>query len=361
MRLIIITLTLLSNHILAYANYDGRLADNPYHKSPTWLYIIIIIAIISAIVKGFTSKNNKGANATRKKSETKSKSVTKVYQEMGRYWDVCPSCNGSGWIYGKEISCLVAPPETVCCDQCKGYGHQLTPEAKLLHAEYCQQYNDEQTKERNLRIQKEKERAEIKKKLSEERWQRKQQAIIEIKSAGRQVLKEDEYLNQLEELRTKRNGLIKNIMAMLKTEPICTSCQNEKPKKDCPVCRGTGHILTIEANKQIDILLEIFAKSKQLWSDYRALYPHEDYSEFRFSSIDNLINQFSGTTQNIDPPKSTLMRNRIVKLLENEPYCFHCMAAGHLRVISDHATNKAFEQIACPRCKGQGRLYYNEN
>lgn len=168
-------------------------------------------------------------------------------------------------------------------------------------------------------------------------------------------------MNELEELRANRKELVRKIMAMLETEPICTSCQNEKPKKDCPVCRGTGHIPTIEANKQIDILLELFAKTKQLWSDYRALYPHDDDSGFRFSSIENIINRFSGTTQNIDPPKSTLMRGRIVKLLESEPYCFHCMATSHLRVILDHATNKAYERIACPRCKCQGRLYYNEN
>lgn len=55
------------------------------------------------------------------------------------------------------------------------------------------------------------------------------------------------------------------------------------------------------------------------------------------------------------------MRERIVKLLENEPYCFHCMAAGHLRVRLDYATKKAYEQVACPRCKGQGRFYYNDN
>lgn len=169
-RRIYITIIASLSCCLSFASYDGRLADDPYHKSSTWLYIFLIIAIVCAIVKGFTSKNKISADTTRKKTETKSKPVTKVYQETGRYLDVCPSCNGSGWIYGKEISYLVAPPETVCCDRCKGYGHQLTPEAELLHAEYCQQYKDEQTKERILRIQKEKERAEQKKKLSEEQW-----------------------------------------------------------------------------------------------------------------------------------------------------------------------------------------------
>lgn len=65
---------------MAYASYDGRLADDPYHKFPTWLYIIIIIAVVCAVVNKFTSKDNKGANTTRKKSETKHKPVTRVYQ-----------------------------------------------------------------------------------------------------------------------------------------------------------------------------------------------------------------------------------------------------------------------------------------
>lgn len=359
-RRIYLTFLASLSYCLSFASYDGRLADDPYHRSPTWLYVIIIIAVVYAVVKGFTCKDNKGANVTRKKSETKPKPVTKVYQETGRYWDECPSCKGSGWIGGKEVFYLVAPPETVCCDKCKGYGHQLTPEAELLHADYCKQCDEEQTQLRNLLIQKDKERAEEKKRLSEERWQRKKQAIADIKSAGRSVLKEEEYLKQLEELRAKRKELDKKIMAMLDTESLCTSCQNEKPKNDCPICRGSGHILTAEANKQMDVLLELSVTIKQLWSDCRALYPHDTDSMFHFSSIENIISLSSGTQKN-KPPKSTLMRERIVKLLENEPYCFHCMAAGHLRVRLDYVTKKAYEQVACPRCKGQGRLYYNDN
>lgn len=359
-RRIYITIIASLSCCLSFASYDGRLADDPYHKSPTWLYIFLIIAIVCAIVKGFTSKDNKGANATRKKTETKPKPVTKVYQETGRYWDECPSCKGSGWIGGKEVFYLVAPPETVCCDKCKGYGHQLTPEAELLHAEYCKQCDEEQTKERNLRIQKEKERAEEKKRLSEERWQRKQQAIANIKSASRSVLKEDEYLKQIEELRAKRKALGKKMMAMLEIEPLCTSCQNEKPIKDCPICRGTGHILTEEANRQMDIWLELLTATKQLYNDSRALYPQDTDSEFHSSYIDNLISLSSGT-QNNNPPKSTLIRERVVKLLENEPYCLNCMAAGHLKVRTDSYTKRAYAQVACSRCKGRGRLYYNDN
>lgn len=358
-RRIYLTILASLSYCLSFASYDGRLADNPYHHSPTWLYIIIIIAVVYAVVNKFPSKDNKGANKTRKKSETKPKPVTKVYQETGGYWDECPSCKGCGWIDGKEISYLFAPPETVCCDKCKGYGHQLTPEAELLHAEYCKQSNEEQTQLRNLHIQKKKERAEENKRLSEIKWQRKQQAIADIRYAGRSVLKEDEYLKQLEELRAKRKELGKQIMAMLEAEPLCTSCQEGTLQKDCPICRGTGHIPTIEANKQIDKLLELSNKIKQLWCDCRALYPHKLNSGFTISSIENLINLFSDTQKN-NPPKSTLIRNRIVELLKDEPYCLHCMAAGHLRVIKDNATNKAYEQIPCPRCNGQGRLYYND-
>lgn len=343
---------------MAYASYDGRLADDPYYKSPTWLYVIIIIAIVCAVVKGFTSKNNKGADVTRKRPETKSNPVTKVYQETGRFWDECPSCKGSGWIDGKEISYLFAPPETVCCDQCKGYGHQLTPEAELLHAEYCKQYNEEQADARKLSIQREKERAEKQKKLSEERWNRKRQAIADIRSAGRSVLKEDEYLKQLEDLRAKRKELGKKAMDMLNGEPLCTSCQDGNIKKDCPVCRGTGHIPTAEANNLIDEILALSSTIKQLWSDYCALYPQNLESGIHISSLESLVNMFSGTQKN-NPPKSSLIRERIVELLKDEPYCLHCMAAGHLRVITDYATNKAYERVACPRCKGQGRLYYN--
>lgn len=359
MRLVIITMILLASHIMAYASYDGRLADDPYHESPTWLYVVLFIAIVCGIVKALSNKKNKSSNISKTKTDKQPKTSTKVYQETGRYWDECPSCKGSGWIDGKEISYLFAPPGTVCCDQCNGYGHQLTPEAELLHAEYCKQYNEEQTKLRNLRIQKEKKREEEKKRLSEESWKKKQQAVADIKSAGRSVLKEDEYLNQLDELRAKRKELGKQIMAMLEAEPLCTSCQEGTLQKDCPICRGSGHIPTIEANKQIDKLLELSNKIKQLWCDCRALYPHDLNTGFTISSIENFINLFSDTQKN-NPPKSTLIRNRIVELLKDEPYCLHCMAAGHLRVIKDNATNKAYEQIPCPRCKGQGRLYYND-
>lgn len=81
-------------------------------------------------------------------------------------------------------------------------------------------------------------------------------------------------------------------------------------------------------------------------------------SEICISSVESLVNMFAGPEKN-NPPKSALMRERIVELLKDEPYCHHCMATVQLRVITDYATNKAYEQVACPRCKGQGRLYYN--
>ncbi len=359
-RRLYLTIVAMLSSYASFASYDGRLADDPYHRSPTWLYLIIVIAIVGSIVKGLGNKYSKNKNIAKKTFTLQLNPKQKHYEQSGKYWDECPSCKGRGWCDGKEISYLIAPPETVCCDQCKGYGHQLTPEAERLHAEYSKQYDEEQTKERNLRIQKEKERAEEKKRLSEERWQRKQQAITNIKSAGRSVLKEVEYLKQLEGLRAKRKELGEKIMAMLDTEPLCTSCQNEKPIKDCPICRGTGHILTEEANKQMDIWLELLTTTKQLYSDFRALYPQDTDSGFHSSYIDNLISLCSGR-QNNNPPKSSLIRERIVKLLKNEPYCLHCMAVGHLKVRTDYDTKKAYAQVACSRCKGRGRLYYNDN
>lgn len=165
-------------------------------------------------------------------------------------------------------------------------------------------------------------------------------------------------MKNLEELRAKRKELGKKIISMLECEPLCTSCQDGNIKKDCPVCRGTGHIPTSETNDLIDEVLALSSTIKQLWSDYRALYPQDMESGISISSVESLVNMFSGTEKN-NPPKSSLIRERIVKLLKDEPYCPHCMAAGHLRVITDYATNKAYEQVVCPCCKGQGRLYYN--
>lgn len=357
-RRIFLTIITSLSYCLSFASYDGRLADDPYHKSPTWLYLVIFIAVVCGIVKAISKKKGNYTNVQKSKAKKYKKNTAKVYQETGLHWDECPSCKGRGWIDGKEISYIVAPPETVCCDQCKGYGHQLTPDAELLHVEYCKQYNEEQTIARSLRIQKEKERAEEQKRLSEERWKKKQQAIANIKSAGRRVLKEDEYLKNLEELRAKRKELGKKIISMLECEPLCTSCQDGNIKKDCPVCRGTGHIPTSETKDLIDEVLALSSTIKQLWSDYRALYPQDMESGISISSVESLVNMFSGTEKN-NPPKSSLIRERIVKLLKDEPYCPHCMAAGHLRVITDYATNKAYEQVVCPCCKGQGRLYYN--
>ena len=355
---VILLILCIVNTLNIFAVYDGRLADDPYHKSPILLYIIIIIAIVGAVVKGFASKNNKGAGTIRKKTATKSKPVSKIYQETGMFWDECPSCKGSGWVDGKEVSYLVTPPETICCDQCKGYGRQLTHEAELLHAEYCKQFDEEQTKLWNLLSQINRESAEERKKIDADRWLKKQQAISQIKSAGRSVLKEDEYLEQLDELRPKRRELAKKIMAMLETEPLCTSCQDEKPIKDCPICRGTGHILTAEANELMDVFSELVTTIKQLWSDLRALYLPDTDSSIHISDRRNFL-RLSAGAKNDDPPKSTLIRNRILQLLIHEPICPHCMGAGHRRVILDFATNKAYEQVVCPRCKGHGRLYYN--
>lgn len=356
---LLLAIFFLMSYCLSYASYDGRLADDPYHESPTWLYVVLFIVIVCAVVKAVSIIGGRSTNISKSKTDKQQKTTAKVYRGTGRYWDECPSCKGSGWIGGKEISYIVAPPETVCCEQCKGYGHQMTPEAELLHVEYCKQCNQEQTEERRLRIHKEKEQAEKQRKLSEERWKKKQLAIADIRSAGRSILKEDEYLKQIEELRTKRKELGKKAMDRLDGEPLCTSCQDGIIKKDCSVCRGTGHIPSGEANNQIDEVLALSSTIKQLWSDYLALYPQNLEAGIHITSVESLVNMFSGKRKN-NPPKSSLIRERIVELLKDEPYCLHCLAAGHLKVTIDYATNKAYEQIACPHCKGKGKLYYND-
>lgn len=148
-------------------------------------------------------------------------------------------------------------------------------------------------------------------------------------------------------------------MDILDDEPLCTSCQDGNIKKDCPICRRSGHIPTVEANNLIDEIIALSSTIKQLWSDYRAIYPQNLESGIHISSVESLVNMFSGTHKN-NPPKSSLIRERIVELLKDEPYCLHCMAAGHLRVRLDYATNQAYKQVGCPRCKGQRRLYFND-
>ncbi|MDE6460703.1 MAG: hypothetical protein K2K52_07755 [Paramuribaculum sp.] len=309
------------------------------------------------MVKGIYSLIKKHNFPPRKDYERLNKEI-KTYQTSGRYWDECPYCHGTGFTKGKEISYLAFPPEKVCCDQCKGYGHRLTPEAERLHDEYCKQYNEEQREARILRDKIEKEREEERKKISEEKWNKKRQVISDIKSAGRSVLKENEYLSQLDILRDKRKELVRKIMSDIEKEPICTSCHIGKIRKDCSVCRGTGHIPTIEANKLIDKVLELSKAIKQLWSDYRALYPQDEDAGIRISSIVALTNLWSDTKR-INPPKSALMRSRIVELLKEEPYCQHCLATGYLGVIVNEVTKKAYEQVICNRCNGSGKLYYN--
>lgn len=347
----------IANSILAFAEYDGRLADDPYHKSPTWLYILIVGGIIYVIVKGLSNNSkSKRVNKSTRQNHQKTPDIShKKYRQYGRYWEECPSCKGKGWIDGKEVWYLVSPPENICCEKCKGYGHQLTTEAERLHDEYLAQYNKEQAEVRREREQREKQHEEEQRKINEERWQKKQEAIENIKAAGRKVLKEDEYTKQLEELRAKRKELVANVTSMLKDEPICPTCQNTETKKNCPDCRGTGHVLSDVSKPQIDTIFELTSAIRQLSADYLALYNREP--QIPLSLIEHFIGQNSSSISSM--PQSTLMRNRIVELLKDEPYCRHCMAAGHLKVEKDYSTNKAYEQVACSRCNGSGRLYYD--
>lgn len=358
----ITTIIFVANSILAFAEYDGRLADDPYHKSPTWLYIIIIIGIIYAILKGVcnNSKSEKTNKSTIQNCRKTAESTShKQYNQYGRYWEDCPSCKGRGWVDGKEVWYLVSPPESVCCDKCKGYGRQLTPEAEHLHAEYIEQYNKEQVEKQRDRDQRQKQREEEQRRIREERWQKKQQAITNIKAAGRKVLKEEEYTTQLVELRSTRKDLIATVMSMLKNEPICPICQNKESRKYCSDCRGTGHILTDSTLQYIDEGDEILARIKQLRLDYNAIYQPVIDASISSWSLNNFVSNLFPENQSINVPKSTTLKNRIIELLKEEPYCYHCMAAGHLKVRKDYSTDKAYEQVVCTRCNGSGRLHYD--
>lgn len=359
-RIYITVIAVLSNCI-AYAEYDGRLADDPYHKSPSWLYLLIVGCIIYAIVRGLSNKTKSRNHKTSPQNLKKQSDSTprKQYRQYGRYWDLCPNCKGSGCIDGKEVWFLVSPPESVCCDKCKGYGHQLTPEAERLHAEYLEQYNKEQAEAREVRTQRQKQREEEQKKIDEERHQKKHQAIADIKAAGRKILKEEEYKSLIAELRTKRKEKVESVMSNLKDEPVCTQCKNVESKKDCPVCRGTGHIPTAEANLLIDEIYNILAQIKELQTDCNNVYLPATEAPSSYISINNFAEQILSGTNNCGTPQSTLMRNKIVELLKDEPYCYSCMAAGRLKVRHDSPSEKAYEQIACSRCNGSGRLYYD--
>lgn len=354
---IIIAVIMLSISDIGYAAYDGRLADDPYRKSPVWIYVLIAIGILYVMIKVIYNLIKKHNFPYLKDDKSLNKEI-KSYQASGRYWDVCPYCHGTGFTKGKEISYLAFPPEKVCCDQCKGYGHRLTPEAERLHDDYCKQYDEEQREARILRDKVEKEREEERKKLSEENWNKKRQVISDIKSAGRSVLKEHEYLSQLDELRAQRKELIRKIMSDIEKEPLCTSCSNGNIQKDCPVCRGTGHIPTIEANNLIDKVLELSSTIKQLWGEYRVLYQQNENVSRHIISLEGLTSLLSDREQ-INLPKSTLIRDKIIEMLKGEPYCEHCKATGYLGVTVNEVTKKAYERVICCNCNGRGKLYYN--
>ena len=354
---IIVFAIILSFSDIGYAAYDGRLPDDPYRRSPVWIYVLIAIVILYSMVKGVYSLIKKHNFLLRKDDESLNKEI-KTYQASGRYWDECPYCHGTGFTKGKEISYLAFPPEKVSCDQCKGYGHRLTPEAERLHNEYCKQYNEEEREARILRDKVEKEREEERKKLSEENWNKKRQVISDIKSAGRSVLKENEYLRLLDELRDQRKELVRKIMSDIEREPLCTSCPNGNIQKDCPVCRGTGHIPTIEANNLIDKVFELSTTIKQLWGEYRVLYQQNEDASRHITSLESLTSLLFDAEQ-INLPQSTLIRDEIIEMLKEEPYCEYCKATGYLGVTVNEVTKKAYEQVSCCNCNGSGKLYYN--
>lgn len=215
------------------AAYDGRLADNPYHKSAIWIYILIIVGVLTLIGKWAKRGNGK------RKSSTPTPPITSKinYKDTGLYWKICPTCKGRGYVDGKQSFKFPSTPDTislgrVVCDKCKGFCHELNPEAISLYGE-------------------------------------------------------------LER-------------------------QEQKESENCAQKR-----LNDPESAKIEALLS-------LW----------------------------GATNDNTVLHSVSLRDRIKLLVENEPYCFNCMAKGYVEIWQDKNGN-AYERVGCPNCHGQGKIFHD--
>ena len=105
--------------LYAFAGYDGRLADDPYHKSPTWLYILLVVGLFALIGK----LANVGIRKKAKRKLTPPLSPKTIYKDSGRYWTICSECNGTGYVNGKESYVFSRNPYAISlgkvgCDKC---------------------------------------------------------------------------------------------------------------------------------------------------------------------------------------------------------------------------------------------------
>ena len=121
-KVLIILYTLLVECQFIYATYDGRLADDPYHRSITSSPFFNILLIIGGIVavwllieKLRIDYDKKRKNKTIEK-EASNFNLNKNYHEKEKR--VCPKCNGKY---------IITVPEYDCPD-CRGTGQIMTEE-----------------------------------------------------------------------------------------------------------------------------------------------------------------------------------------------------------------------------------------
>ena len=335
--------------IYTFAEYDGRMADDPYHKSPTWIYILLVVglfALIGKLAKGGTHKKAR-------RSQGPPLSPKTIYKSSGRYWTTCPECNGTGYVDGKESYVFPKNPYTislgkVVCDKCKGFCHKLTPEASDLYKELSieEQKEGKAARDRLEQTKKEKE------KFEKERSDKLYEVRCKIVREGRKVHEQQYYIDELEKLRNRRMEIVNRIKEISKSQPICPSCNGLN--SDCFDCHGIGHIFNEALTKAYEEFLQYRSERTLIYTDYMALYGNDSISINKIALSPFILPDNAHHVS----PKTEIIRNRIRNLVKEESLCLNCMAKGYVEVWMDK-NGKAYERIGCPKCHGQGKLYYD--
>lgn len=332
--------------IYTFAGYDGRLADDPYHSSPKWLYLLLVVGLFALIGKWAKSGTRK-----KKRRNTKSSISPKpIYKDSGRYWTTCLECNGIGYVNGKQsfaytVNSFTSSLDQVVCDKCKGFGHELTSEALELYKELA---IEEKKEAKALRDRLEQSRKE---KIEKEHSEKLYEAKYKILQEGRRVYEAQYYVDEITKLRNHRKEILSGIREVSKRQPVCSACKGLD--KDCPVCHGIGHTFNKELANLYEEWLQYRTESKQMHDDYMALYG--EMSLLR--QYDSVSSYISATTHSAIT-KTEIIRNRIRELVKDKPFCLHCMAKGHLAIMQD-SDGKTYERIGCPKCYGRGKLFHD--